>query len=62
MKTVTFSRLAAVIFAVAAAVHLYRLIAPFPIVIGSMEVPQVASWVLLVVAGVLGALGFRARG
>lgn len=61
MKAVTFSRLAGVFFAFVALVHAYRLVASFPIQIGSVAVPPAASWVGLVVAGLLAFLGLRAR-
>ena len=48
-------------FILIAIVHAYRLLAPFPVQIGPISVPQGASWVGLVVAGALGILGLRAR-
>ena len=62
MNAVTFSRLAGAVFTVVALVHLYRVIQPFPIELGSVSVPQAASWAGLVVTGALGYLGLRARG
>jgi hypothetical protein len=61
MSLKTFSRVAATIFAVFALLHAYRLVAPFPVVIGSFDVPQVASWGVVFVVGTLSVLGFRAR-
>ncbi len=61
MNAVTFSRVAGAFFTFVALVHLYRLVQPFPIEIGSMSLPQAASWLGVVVPGVLGYLGLRAR-
>jgi hypothetical protein len=61
MSAVGFSRLAGIVFALVALVHVYRLVAPFPIQIGSWSVPQAASWVGLAIAGALAILGLRAR-
>jgi hypothetical protein len=56
-----FSIVASLIFAVIAVVHVYRLISPFAIQIGSLAVPQSASWLGLIVAGGLSFWGFRSR-
>jgi hypothetical protein len=57
----SFSIVAALIFAVIALVHAYRLISPFAVQIGSLAVPQSVSWLGLVVAGGLSFWGFRSR-
>ena len=61
MAVPTYNRVSGAIFAVVAAVHLYRLIAPFPVLFGSAAVPQWVSVVGLLVAGSLSVWGFRAR-
>jgi len=61
MNAVAFSRLAGTLFVLVALVHLYRVVADFPIQLGTLSVPQAASWVAVVVAGALGFLGLRAR-
>ena len=62
MRPVTYCRVAATVFALAAIVHAYRLIEPFSIQVGSHSVAQGASWAALIVAAALSALGFRAKG
>jgi len=62
MKPVTYSRVAATVFAFFALVHAYRLIEPFSIQLGSHSVPEGASWIALLLAAALSVLGFRARG
>jgi len=61
MSALTYSRLAGALFILIALVHAYRLVAPFPVQIGSLSVPHGASWAGLIVAGALGLLGLRAR-
>jgi hypothetical protein len=46
-----FTTLAAIIFALMALVHLYRLIRPFDVVVGGTALPSWASIVGLIVAG-----------
>jgi hypothetical protein len=57
----SFSIVAALIFAVIAVVHAYRLVSPFAIQIGSFVAPQSVSWLGLVVAAALSFWGFRSR-
>lgn len=45
-----FTKIAAVLFGIAALVHIYRLISPFGIVIAGNEIPQGASYILIIVA------------
>ena len=61
MSALTYSRTAGVLFILIALVHAYRLVFPFPVQVGSLSVPHGASWAGLIVAGVLGILGLRAR-
>jgi len=46
-----FTNLAAIVFALIALIHLYRLIRPFEVVVHGMVVPQWASIAGLIVAG-----------
>jgi hypothetical protein len=62
MKALTFSRVAAAFFLVAALLHVYRLVQPFPIQIGTFAVPHEASWAGVLVAGAMALWGFRSRG
>ena len=48
-----FTWIAAAIFAIAAIVHIIRLIKPFQVVIGSHSVPMWCSYVAIVVAAFL---------
>lgn len=48
-----FTTLAAIVFALIALIHLYRLIWPFEVVVHGMIVPQWVSIAGLVVAGTL---------
>jgi hypothetical protein len=57
-----FSRLAAVVFAIVALVHLFRAIAGLEIVIAGILIPVWLSWVAAIVAGFLAYLGFTAGG
>ena len=61
MSAVVFSRIAGTIFVVVALAHLYRLILHAPIQLGSLSVPQWASWLAVAGAGSLGFLGMRSR-
>jgi hypothetical protein len=54
-----FTTIAAAIFLLMALIHAYRLIAEFPIAIGSVMVAQAMSWVGLTVAGILSFGLFR---
>ena len=48
-----FTTIAAIIFAIMALVHLYRLFAHFQVVVGSHTIPMWCSYVAIVVAGLL---------
>lgn len=61
MTAATYSRIAGAIFTLIALIHAYRLVAFFPVEIGSVSVPYAGSWVGLVIAGALGLLGLRAK-
>ncbi|HVE00729.1 MAG TPA: hypothetical protein VNB78_03420 [Sphingomicrobium sp.] len=45
--------LAAIIFAVMALVHVYRLVTHFQLIVGSHVIPETASYAAIVVAGAL---------
>jgi hypothetical protein len=46
-----FTTIAALIFAVMALVHIYRLVTHFQVIIGSHTIPEWVSYVAIVVAG-----------
>jgi len=48
-----FTSIAAIIFAVMALLHVYRLITNFQVVIGSHEIPLSVSYAAILVTGVL---------
>jgi lipopolysaccharide export LptBFGC system permease protein LptF len=54
-----FTLIAAVIFALMALVHLYRIVTHFQIILGSHPVPLWVSWAAIVVTGLLAAMLFR---
>lgn len=51
--------IAAIIFALMALVHVYRLVTHFQIVVGSHVIPETASYAAIVVAGALAIGLFR---
>jgi hypothetical protein len=59
MDEKTFSLVAGVIFALVALLHLVRIFMGWPVDIGGWSVPMWVSWVAVVVAGGLAALGLR---
>lgn len=54
-----FTSAAILIFALIALIHLYRLVKPFPVVVGGTIVPQWVSLLGLLVAGVLALMVWR---
>ena len=61
MTTQSYCRLAALIFAVVAALQLIRAVSGWPITVGATtSIPLWASWVACVIAGVLAWIGFEA--
>ncbi len=54
-----FTLLAAVIFALMALVHLYRIVTHFQIILGSHTVPMSASWIAIAITGLLAVLLYR---
>jgi hypothetical protein len=58
MQRKPFTLIAAVIFALMAVAHLYRLAVGFDITIGSSAVPLTVSWVALVITSGLSAMLF----
>jgi hypothetical protein len=61
MTAKSYCRLAALIFAVVAALQLIRAVSGWPITVGATtSIPLWASWVVCVIAGVLSWIGFDA--
>ncbi len=54
-----FTLIAAVLFAIMALLHVYRLATHFQVIIGSHTVPQEASWIGVAVLGLLSIMLFR---
>lgn len=54
-----FTMIAAVIFALMALVHLYRLVTDFQVVLGSHTIPMTVSYAAIVIAGALAIGLFR---
>ena len=54
-----FTTIAAVIFALMAVLHAYRIATHFQVIVGSHTIPQEASWVGLVVTAILSFGLFR---
>jgi len=54
-----FTLIAAILFALAALLHVYRLFTHFQVVAGSHDIPQWASIVAILVAGILAYGLFR---
>jgi len=48
-----FTTIAAVLFAIAALLHIYRLFAHFQVVLGSHVIPMTLSYVAIVVAAIM---------
>jgi hypothetical protein len=59
MSTLSFNKVAAILFALVAAAHLARIVLALPVQIGTIAIPLWISWLGLVVAGSLSAWGFR---
>ena len=53
-----YAAVSAVIFAIVSVMHVVRLINRWPVVIGPYDVSMNASWVALVVAGLIAIWGF----
>lgn len=54
-----FTMIAVLIFALMAVLHVYRLVKHFPIMIGSHEIPEMASIVGALVTGLLAVMVYR---
>ncbi len=59
MKSRTYLRISAAIFAVVAIGHAARLVLQVPAHVGAMEIPTWVSWLGCVGAGFLSVWGFR---
>ena len=61
MSAITYSRLAALIFAIVAVLQLARAMSGWPVTVGTtFSIPVWASWIASVVAAGLAWLGFNA--
>ena len=58
-KSRPFTTVAAIIFALMAAGHLYRLAVGFDVTVGGSTVPQWVSWIALVITSGLAAMLFK---
>ena len=54
-----FTTIAAIVFALIALLHAYRLVTHFQVIVGSHTIAQAVSWVGLIVAGALSYGLFR---
>jgi hypothetical protein len=54
-----FTMIAAILFALAALLHAYRLLTHFQVILGSHTIAQEVSWIGVIVAGVLSYGLFR---
>jgi hypothetical protein len=54
-----FTTIAAIIFAIMAVLHIYRLFTHFQVVLGSHVIPQDASYAAILIAGALAIGLFR---
>ncbi len=61
MSALSFSRLAAVVFAIVALLQLARALAGWDLIVDGRTVPMMVSWIAVAVAGALAMLGFNAR-
>jgi lipopolysaccharide export LptBFGC system permease protein LptF len=59
MMTRPFTTIAAIIFAIMALLHIYRLFTHFQVVFGSHVIPLTASYAAVVIAGALAIGLFR---
>jgi hypothetical protein len=60
MTAENYSRLAGLIFAIVAVLHLARALSGWPLNVGTISIPLWASWVACVVAAVLAWAGYDA--
>ena len=54
-----FTLVAAIIFALMAVLHVYRLFTHFQVIIGTHTIPQYVSWIAILVTGGLSWMLFR---
>lgn len=59
MTSTQYGYMTSVLFALIGALHLWRVFAGWPVVIGAQRVPMWPSWIALVVAGFLAWEGCR---
>ena len=61
MSAITYSRLAALIFAIVAVLQLARAVSGLPVTVGTtISIPVWASWIACIIAAGLAWLGFDA--
>lgn len=58
MNKRTYFLISGLVFAIVAVVHLLRVINQFQVIIGTWSAPMAASWIGLIVAGILSYCGF----
>ena len=58
-RTRPFTLIAAIIFALMALLHVYRLITHFQIIVGSHTIPMTVSWIALAVTGLLAVMLYK---
>lgn len=54
-----FTLIAAVLFALMAALHVYRLATHFQVIVGSHTIPQSASWIAVALLALMSFMLFR---
>ena len=58
-RTRPFTLIAAIIFALMALAHVYRLVTHFQIIVGSHTIPMAVSWIALAVTGLLAVMLYK---
>ena len=58
-RTRPFTLIAAIIFALMALAHVYRLITHFQIIVGTHSIPMEVSWIALAVTGLLAVMLYK---
>ena len=51
-----FTMVAAIVFFIVAAIHVYRGLTGFPLIVGAHVIPVMLSWVVAFVSGLLGIM------
>ena len=58
-RTRPFTLIAAIIFALMALAHVYRLVTDFQIIVGTHSMPMSVSWIALAVTGLLAVMLYK---